>query len=107
MATTIFSHQTTNALIDTISGLPIRAQGMLQVDISGTLGGADVMTYYKGAKNALTEVRSCSWKTSEGDVLNTADGGQDDHHIREIAFEIKNAGAETNISLQFDSEILP
>ncbi len=103
MAQNIFIHHTSNIVIDNINGNPIRATGRTQVDIAGVLDGADVITYAKGAQDELTIVRTCSWLSADGDELNGSDGGYEFLNNRELVFEIKNAGALTDISLQYDT----
>jgi len=74
--------------------------GLLQVDIFGTLDGSDVATFYRGAKGQPVRIRDLSWLSSDQDVLTPTDGG-----VIEMArpaiilFQITNAGASTNISL--------
>ena len=103
MTKKIFTNQTTN-----IVSAPIRMHGRVEVDVSGTLGGADVITWYKGANDIATPVRTCSWFTSLSDVLgiagSDADGGYEYIDNAEVYFEIRNAGGGTNISLQFSAE---
>jgi hypothetical protein len=94
----------TNQAANTDTGAQYLANGLLQVDVAGTLGGADVITYIVGANFVETTIATCSWRTSASETLNTADAGQQVLNNRLIGFKIVNAGAGTNINLQFDVE---
>ena len=103
MAKNIFTNQTTNAVSS-----QFLTSGQIQINISGVLDGADVMTYILGANGIKTPLRTCSWQSSQGDSFlpnETADAGVGILiEIDKIYFEIKNAGALTNISLDFYGE---
>jgi hypothetical protein len=102
MSKQIFLNKATNG----VSAI-YKAQGKIQVDVSGVIGGADVITWMKGANGVATLVRTCSWLSSQGDTLGlpgyNADAGYEFLENCEVYFEIKNASGTTNISLQFDS----
>lgn len=95
---------TVNHFFTPPGGIPYLANGLLQVDISGTLGGADVITYIFGADLVETTIATCSWQSSASETLNTADAGQQVINNRLIGFKIVHAGAGTNINLQYDVE---
>lgn len=97
MSTTIFENETTNV----ISELH-RVNGNIQVCVSGVLDGADIITYKKMDNGADIPIYTCSWMSSKGDILNTADGGYENILNSEIFFQIINAGASTNLSVEFD-----
>jgi hypothetical protein len=97
MATSVFLSKTTDGVSP-----HYRVNGILQVDIAGVLGGADVITWYLGANNIPTVIKTCSWRTSASEVLLNSDGGQQLLNNRDVYFEIANAGVNTNISLIFD-----
>lgn len=103
MARQIFHNQTSNAVSPVF-----KVKGKIQVDVSGTLAGCDVKTWFKGANNVPTIIRTCSWLSSLGDTLGlpggNSDGGYDFIEKSEVYFEITNAGGGTNISLQFNAD---
>jgi hypothetical protein len=97
MSKIIFSNQNTDIVV-----APFNIKGLLQVNISGVLDGADVITYYIGAGGVKTPIATCSWRPSLGDTLTGADGGQQTiQGLTEIGFEIQNSGALTDINLDF------
>lgn len=100
MATLVFANETTNIVSSTHL-----VNGLLQVDIAGNLGGADVITSYLMNDGTLVPIRTCSWLTSDGDILpNGADGGLQQINNRNICFSIINVGEDTDITLEFDVE---
>ena len=105
MAKEIFKNQTANAVVDTYLGEKIFANGFLQVDVSGVLGGADVITWIKGAAETKTWVRACTWLSTQGDALDEgASAGLQLLNNREVVFEVRNVGVATDINLEFDVE---
>jgi len=105
MAKVIFKNQTANLSVDTYDGKPIYANGNLQVDVSGVLDGADVITWLKGALDDKTWIRTCTWLPSKGDAFDEGTGaGRELINNRALIFEVRNASAGTNINLQFDVE---
>jgi hypothetical protein len=97
----VFKNQTTN-----ITSSTYRVKGKIQVNVSGVLGGADVITYYIGANGALTPLKTCSWRASISEDINDgADGGEEELlGETDIIFKIINAGMGTNINLEFYGE---
>ena len=98
----IFVYQETDILspIYTFEG------GWLQVDILGTLDGADVITWYQvyhdpqKAYGDFAPVFTCSWRMSlTQTIADGADAGEDYLYKSKVRFEIKNAGAGTQITL--------
>jgi hypothetical protein len=74
--------------------------GYLQVEIFGTLDGADVTTWIRGAANQPFLVYDLSWRTSAQQILNTTDAGITFlARPTNIFFLIENAGVSTNITL--------
>jgi len=100
MSVEIFENETANAVK---TGL-LKGNGILQVDISGVLDGADVITYIKDTFGNLIVVRDCSWMSSKGDTLDSGDGALKFLEMREVQFSIINAGASTDISLSVTHE---
>lgn len=95
MALDIFQNQTTDADVEA----KVSDNGIIQVDISGVLDGADVITSYLNDDDVVTIVRDCSWMSSKSDVLDNSDGSTKYIQKRNLKFSIVNAGASTNISL--------
>ena len=98
----IFVYQET----DIVSPVYTFEGGWLQVDILGTLDGADVITWYQvyhdpiKAQGDYAPIKTCSWRTSLGDTIaDEADVGVDYIIKSKVQFEIKNAGAGTQITL--------
>jgi len=94
----------TDVTSDSTSSVYHNVNGRLQVDISGTLGGADVIAYYKSNNGSPVLIRTCSWLSSLGDTLSVADGGYEFLNNRDVYFVVKNSTITTNINLDFDVE---
>lgn len=94
MSLEIFKNQTINASIN-VRG---RHDGILQVDISGVLDGADVVTYILDNESVPIVVRDCSWLSSEEDLLNNGDASIKYLQNRILRFTVENAGASTDIN---------
>jgi hypothetical protein len=100
MAIPIFLNQTAN-----ITSPIIRVNGVLQVDVSGELGGADVITHEIQDNGAKAPLKCCSWRASQGEIIpEGADSGQQLMNNRCIQFEILNASLSTNVSLYYDAQ---
>ena len=100
MATKIFENKTTDGMSDVF-----KANGLLQVDVSGELGGADLITYIVEDNGALAPQACCSWRTSLGETIpEGADTGAQEMNNRNICFAVVNAGVGTNVSLYFDAQ---
>jgi hypothetical protein len=103
MAKIIFENQTSNIITE-----PFKFSGRCRIGISGVLDGADVITLVDAPNGEFAPVRFASWLSSEGDTF--LPGFNADIGIGEIVegtlvkFQIKNAGASTDISLTFYSD---
>lgn len=98
MSIKVFENQTSNIESDVY----LFEGGRLDVVISGTLDGADVKTVFLGANNAETILRTCSVMTSLSEtLLQDAGGGYEFLGKENIKFIIENAGASTDVSLNF------
>lgn len=98
MANAVFQNQNVN-----IISQKFRANGLLQVDVSGNLGGADLITWAFLDNGIKAPIKCCSWRSSlNEEILDGADVGQQITNNRDICFEIRNATINTNISLFFD-----
>jgi len=96
MALEIFRNQTIDSDVD----VEVIGNGIIQVDISGVLGGADVTTNYLDDADSEILVRDCSWMASKGDVIeNGADGATKYIQKRKLRFKLINAGELTDINL--------
>lgn len=104
MSINIFNNQTTDAVVNTLNGKSIKADGNLQADVSGTLDGADFITFYIGADQQDVQIADCSWLAIDGEIAGGADGGTRYLNNRNIGFKIQNAGASTNISVNYSVE---
>ena len=89
----------TNATTNRASADYLFEGGALQVEIFGVLDGADVSTWARGAKNQPFRLRTCSWLSSEQDVLEMAGMGYEFICKTDVFFLIANAGSSTDISL--------
>jgi len=102
MATKVFENQTTNIT----SPEYLFEGGYLQVDIQGTLDGADVKTVLLNDDGTISPsegIADLSWRASKSETLDTSDSGIRFLNKRRIQFILENAGASTNISLWFDN----
>ena len=96
MAVEIFRNQTTNDSVD----VSVTDNGIIQIDISGVLDGADIITSYLDDADNVIFVRDCSWMTSKGDIIEDgADGATKYIQKRSMRFTLVNAGASTDINL--------
>lgn len=100
MALEIFKNQTANLIVNA----KVEGDGIIQVDISGVLGGADVITSIIDDAGVPILVRDCSWMTSKDDTLETGDGATKYLQKRNLQFSIVNAGGSTDINLSITSE---
>jgi hypothetical protein len=100
MGNMVFSNQLTD------SESPIfKADGKLQVDIAGKLGGADVIAYLILDNGLRAPIRTCSWRSSLGETIpDGADSGIEEINNHNIQFEIIGAGVTTNVSLFYSVE---
>ena len=100
MSLTIFTNQTS----DTDKSANLITDGIIQVDISGVLGGADVLTQIVTNDGTPAIVRDLSWMTSAGDTLIDADAATKYIQKRNLKFTVKNAGGSTDITLSVTHE---
>lgn len=97
MANVVFENQAAN-----IISSAYRVCGLLQVNISGELGGADVETLFKVVGNENVSIRTCSWLSSKGDSILNADSGQAVlQGETDIIFKISNATIATDVNIEF------
>lgn len=103
MSKKIFENQTTNTIT-----VPFKFSGRCRIGISGVLDGADVITLVDAPNGGFAPVRFASWLSSEGDAFlpgfNSDVGIGEIIEGTEIKFQLKNAGALTDISLNFYSD---
>lgn len=95
MAREIFKNQIGNATVNAI----ITNNCDIQVDISGVLDGADMITYVLNDEDIPIPVGDCSWMSSNGDTLTIGEAGIKYIHMRKLRFSIVNAGASTDLSV--------
>lgn len=102
MALEIYKNQTGN---DVSPDYQFRG-GTLRVGISGVLDGADMTAYRRvSPDNVGSVIAWCSWRTSAQDTLvNASLGLQPDLGVSTIFFEVTNAGASTDISVDANVE---
>ncbi len=100
MALEIFKDQETDATVD----VKVENDGILQVDISGVLEGADLLTTFINDEDGEVIVRDCSWMTSKGDILEGADGATKYIQKRNLRFILINSTASTSISVSVTHE---
>jgi hypothetical protein len=100
MSQEIFKNATANDVVNA----KISGNGIIQVDISGVLDGADVLTSILDNEGVPIIVRDCSWMSSKGDVLDTSDGATKYIQQRKLRFSIVNAGASTDINFSVTHE---
>lgn len=100
MSLKIFKNETSNLIINA----KVSNNGIIQVDISGVLDGADVLTSFLDNEDIPIIVRDCSWMTSKGDTLDTSDGATKYIQMRKLRFSIVNAGASTDINFSITHE---
>ena len=101
MSTTIYKDKIANDSKD----IRVTDNGIMQIDISGVLDGADVATYILDSDGNAILVRDFSWMTSKGDAL-TAEGDGAVKYLQQrvMRFVITNAGGSTNIDLSISNE---
>lgn len=100
MALEIFKDQQPDATVNA----KVINDGIIQVDISGVLEGADLRTYFINDEGGEVLVRDCSWMTSKGDVLEGADGATKYIQKRNLRFILVNTTASTSISVSVTHE---
>lgn len=100
MATEIFKNQQPDATVNA----KVPSDGIIQVDISGELEGADLITSFIDDNGSEIIVRDCSWMTSKGDILEGADAATKYIQKRNLRFILTNADPSTNISVSVTHE---
>lgn len=100
MSLEIFKDQQPDATVD----VKVVNDGIIQVDISGVLEGADFLTTYINDEGGEVIVRDCSWMTSKEDILEGADGATKYIQKRNLRFILKNTTPSTSISVSVTHE---
>ena len=100
----VFTAQTANATVQLAdaNGNPIAIDGVLAVDIAGTLGAAKVTTYIKHANAEINQwiaVADGTWPFDDTETYSGSDGAIIPMNSHFVKFVLASAGGGTSISL--------